>query len=858
MRPEVPGTGSSPRPVSRAHSILGEKPTFSKTILSPPPPVRPDPAYISSSAAAQWVSAELDDDDISVSDGALFLLNSFLDQMLFSFLSSARSTRLPHLRQAIPDVLKPRLGKDAVTSADEELREYLGDGDDEELSDGDDGQEPARDFDLETAWKLARLRCMVYTRLGDLEEEDAQEIIEREKLDERGGQSRRFSSWSNSITPAGAIFLTSIIEYLGERALYHAGILAQTRASNAHPQPQEGSAETAVSHSRLPTSNIIEEIDVRRLGREGPLARIWRNWRRPIRSPQESFSRPMSPSDDEDPASPSDSPRQHAGSVGSVLLPTIAQTMHENDPTQIPLPVSDNDINEIEVPGLAREIDDTAVEGSREIQAVEKAKRPHSMIFLPSKSGRLTPISNYIPSNVPHSTALRPAFGRQRSQSLPTPPQSPIAPVAESQRKKADSIAPTESDNFDNEAGSTNATENTEPARDAVEQDEQASKRHGLVTAAMPALADTPGSRSTVVDDHLETGGAEPAFAVRETVADRVLQRNVAEDQFLPSAVTGASIHCATDFNNIHLPERQQTSMTELSETANVETDPEDLALSSAEDEPEPTQQRSKHDSVPPIQVGSSSYTYSNRPGDNYIPTPRYTGFPEAPIHHQSITMAPPRQAMQPDLSANQRIAPPATPDPPSTTKDQNYMIQELPDQLKPKAQTKLPISSARTSLPEPTLGRNADARPSERSSYSTTSSKLLGYTRDDQGRPIPSTEHEEGEVRRAGPTGSSQASNDTWHTPSTSIGGPNDVRPGTAGSQQPAAKRPSKLRMSSDDGIESVEKSSFESEAKEKSLELLIQSDETLHYTLTPTSARAPEVSVTFPKHVMQSYARS
>jgi hypothetical protein len=428
--------------------------------------------------------------------------------------------------------------------------------------------------------------------------------------------------------------------------------------------------------------------------------------------------------------------------------------------------------------------------------------------------------------------------------------------VAESQKKKADSTAPTESDNVDNEAGSANVTENTELARDAVEQDEEPSKRHGLVIAGMPALPDAPGSRPTVVDDDLQTRGAEPADAVRETVADRMLQSPAVEDRVPPSAVTEASIHSATDFNSMQLPERQQTSMTDLAETANGETDPEDLALSSAEDEPEPTRQRSKHDSVPPIQVGSSSYTYSTQPSDNYIPTPRHTNFLEAPIHHQAVIVAP-RQVVQPGPSANPLIAPPATPDRPSTSKEQKHIAQELPDQLEPKAPRDLPLSSARTSLAEPTLGRNGDVRLSQRSSHSTTSSKLLGYTRDDQGRPLPSTEYEDGEVRRAAPTGSSQASNDTWHTPSTSVGGPHDVRPGTAGSQQPSAKRPSKLRMS-DDGKEALGKSSFESEAKKKTLELLIQGDETLHYTLTPTSARAPEVSITFPKHAIQFYARS
>jgi hypothetical protein len=853
MRPELSAPSSPSRPASRAHSALSEKPVFSKSILSSPPPVRPDPAYISSSAAAQWVSAELDDDEMSVSGGATSLLNSFLDQMLFSFLSSARSTRLPQLRQAIPEVLKPRLGKEAMASADEELREYLGDGDDEELSDFYDGQEPARDFDLELAWKLARLSCMVYTRLGDLEEEDALEIIEREQLDERGGQHRRFSSRSSSITPAGAIFLTSIIEYLGEQALYHAGILAQTRASNVHPQSQEASPETASSHSQPLKRNIIEEIDVRRLGREGPLARIWRNWRRPTRSPQESFSRPLSPSDDEDLASPSESPRQRAGTVGSIPLPTIAQTMHSSDPAQIPLPISENDVNEIEVPGLAREIDGTGIAGSTETQGVEKAKRPNSMTFLSHNDRQpLTPTSNYMPSNVPHRSPLRPAFGRHRSQSLPTPPQSPLAIMQEAQKKKGESVLPTESDNIDNEGGSTNAVEN------AVTASERASKRQGLVIDTMPALADAQGFRSTAVDDPLQHNGTEPIAAIQETVADRMLHRPAGEEQVPPSAVAEASIHNVNDFNSIHFPQRQQTSMVASAETANGETDPEDLALSSADDEPEAIPRRSKRDSVPPVQVGSSSYTYSTSPGDTSIPMPRYSDSPEAPRYFAGVPVAPPRQTRQPGLSANREIAPTTRSHPQSSTEDQYHVAQELPNQLEPKAQTDGPIAAARDSLPQSTLARNTESVISQHSSYSTTSSKLLGYTRDDQGRPLPSTEHEDGDVRRAAPTGSSRASNDTWHTSSTSIGLPRDIRPGTASSQHPPAKPPLRLRMSSDDGKEAIRRTSFESEAKKKSLELLIQGDETLHYTLTPTSARALEVSIASPKRAMQSCAHS
>jgi hypothetical protein len=839
--PEIPATNGYSRLVSRSHSVLSEKPVFSKSILSSPPAVSPDPVYISSSAASQWVSAELDEDDLSVSEAALSLLNSFLDQLLFSFLSTARSTRLPQLRQAIPDVLKPRLGKEAMASADEELREYLGDGDDEELSDVYDGQEPATGFDLDLAWKLARLRCMVYTRLGDLEEEDALEIIEREQLDKDGAQQRGFSGSSNSITPAGAIFLTSVVEYLGEQALYHAGIFAQTRATNVHPQVHESSADTAGFPPRSPR-NAIEEIDVRRLGSEGPLARIWRNWRRPVRSPQESFSQSVPPSDDGNLSPPSGSPRQLAAStVGIVPLPTIAQTIHSDDPAQIPLPLSENDVNEIEIPGLAREIDDGGIAGSEETLVAQKAKRSSSMTFPPhnveqASTQPSTPTSIYIPSNVPPRNPLRPVAHRQRSRSLPIPPTSPLTAMQEKHEKDGESILLTESDKPSPEEGSSKAIENDMPVEDTVARGERPSKRHGLLIGAIPEQADTQELQSTVVDDHLERRGAEPATTSRETVADKMLHRPAAEDQVSPSALTEASIHDATDFSSMHLPQRRDTFMAEPVGTPDAESDPEDLALSSADDDPQPTKPRLKHDSVPPIRMGTSSYTYSTQPGDNYIPKPVLSDVPNA---------MPRRQIIYTDSKANQGIAAPSIrPDPRFSAEDRYYTAQSSPN---PMAQIDTPAAPERGSTAQSTLTRNTAAELSQHSSDSTSGSIPLGYQRDDQGRPQPSMADED-DVQPTAIASSSRAVNGTWHSPTTSTGAANGVRPGTAGSQQSSAKRPLKLHLS-ENNKEAPTKMSFESDARKKSLELLIQGDETLHYTLTPTSARAPDVSIA-PSH--------
>lgn len=793
------------------------------------------------------MSAELDDDDLSVSEGALALLNSFLDQMLFSFLSSARSTRLPQLRQAIPEVLKPRLGKEAVASADEELREYLGDGDDEELSDFYDGHEPARDFDLELAWKLARLRCMVYTRLGDLEEEDALEIIGHEQLDERGGQPHRFSSRSNNVTPAGAIFLTSIIEYLGEQALYHAGILAQTRAFNAHPPPPGDSAEAAPPHSRLLKGTVIEEIDMRRLGREGPLARIWRNWRRPAWSPQESFSRPLSPSDEEERASVGDTPRQDASTVGSFPLPNIAQTINSTDPAQIPLPMSGNDVDEIEVPGLAREIDGDEIGGATEHHDEEKAKRPTSMVCLPPPSGNSwTRIANEMASKLPHGSAQRPPWGRQRSKSLPPLPQSPVK-AREGPTANGDgvAVAPTESANIDDEAAKSNPTDAAALAADVLTQDGRTSKRHGVAADALSAVPDIQEPASRLVDGPSERNEERPVTGVRGTVASGMLHKPAVEDRIPQSAITAPSLDDAADSHSMRSSQRQQPSVTPAAEEgASGETDPEDLALSSAEDEPQPTKRRSKHDSIPPIQAGSSSDSYSTSPGGNYLPRSQHRDFPKVPSGTQSVAVGPPRQVIQPSSGTYQGVASSPGPNHQSMAKAENNIAQELPRQLEPKAQTGLPTTAASGPFPKSRLGSTTDSEWSHRSSHSTSSSKLLGYSRDDQGIPLPSMDPEHADLYRMAAADPSRVLGDHWQTPGTATGAAPDVRPGTSGSQQMGAKQPVNLRMSSEEK-EAVRRSSFESEAKKRSLELLIQGDETLHYTLTPTSARAPEVRI-------------
>lgn len=285
-----------PSPYLRRNRSLSSDltPSISGSSLSSPPSVSPDPAYIAASPASQIVSIDRADrgrewldgerhgvvvESAVVSAGSLFLANAFLDQLLFSFLASSRSTSIASLRPAILEVLKPRLGKEAVDGADEELQGYFAGGDAEELLAFHNGQEFKGEYNLQSIWRTTRLRCMVYTRLGDMEEVDEEIYLAQEH--EVDGQPR-LSRDLGSVSPAAAIFLTSILEFLGEHVLLIAGEAAHNR----------------MLLRQLPTDDprtvVVEECDMEKIAFNTTLGRLWRSWRKRARSSSLSSPRPMS------------------------------------------------------------------------------------------------------------------------------------------------------------------------------------------------------------------------------------------------------------------------------------------------------------------------------------------------------------------------------------------------------------------------------------------------------------------------------------------------------------------------------------------------------------------------------------
>lgn len=266
---------------------------FSGSTLTSPPPARPDPAYIALSAASQIVNTDHADrgyiegkgskvelDTVIVTRGSVALVNGFLDQLLYSFLACSRSTSIAALRPAIQEVLKPRLAKEAVQGADEELEGYMAGGDAEELLAFHGGQSFRGDYDLNLIWRRTRLRCMVYTRLGDMEEEDEEMYLEQDEENATQGR-RRLPREIGSISPAAAIFLTSVLEFIGEHAMLLAGEAAYHRFQTKGPRPGNPRA-------------VVEEVDMEKLAFNGTLGRLWRSWKKRVRSSSLVSPRPAS------------------------------------------------------------------------------------------------------------------------------------------------------------------------------------------------------------------------------------------------------------------------------------------------------------------------------------------------------------------------------------------------------------------------------------------------------------------------------------------------------------------------------------------------------------------------------------
>ena len=392
---------TSPRS-SRAASFSSDKPSVAgSTSFQIPTNVRPPPAYIAASVASQIATdhhnAQLREEfgfnedsspfliNALFSDEALNLLNTFLDHLLFSFLSTARSPSLTAIRPAIIDVLRSRLAREAMATADEELQGLLA-GDDEESPPGKNGQDTFEKWDVEMIWKRTRLRIMVYTRLGEFEDEDEERYVEQERglsLDDGSNEELGLVSW------VAAIFLTSVMEHIAEQTLMVSGQAAFARMS----AKMKKAARKSMNGEEVQLERVIvEEFDVEKVALNSTLGRLWRTWRKRVRAPVAPLSSPPSSRGHSRGFSNIASLSDRRGSLDTAES-ALSGEVPKHEVTEIdiaaniPLPMSDNDVAEIEVPGLARQFDEDSSDS--ETPTVRPSQRPASFILLSSSQSLL-------------------------------------------------------------------------------------------------------------------------------------------------------------------------------------------------------------------------------------------------------------------------------------------------------------------------------------------------------------------------------------------------------------------------------------------------------------------------------------
>ncbi|KAF7887407.1 hypothetical protein EAF00_009701 [Botryotinia globosa] len=445
----------SPR-LARSHSVSSDKHSTASTytgLLSPPLSVSPEPVFIAHSAASQIVTndhdssadAWLDQHSIGpsgetalVSPAALKLVNTFLDQLVFNFLSVSKSTSLVSLRPAVAEVLKSRLASDAVSGADAELREYLGGSEDDELLSSEREGQSSRDWDLKLVWKRTRLRCMVYSSLGDMEEKDEDRYTAQEHLNgssEFGGRENE----SGIVSPAVAIFLTSILEFMGEQILIVGGQAAYSRLRMKYEKDER---DGLIRQTDIAERVVVEEADMERVASDRKLGKLWRGWKKRIRSPTSPVSIGHLSTATVDRSS---QPVPALAQVASIPLSDDKQPQEKSlnalieyeKAAIIPLPMSVDDVREIEVPGLAPQSDDEDDAATSETEGLTLSRRPKSMVVFTIASHNLpTPNSSQPPTPI---FAVSPLKSRKRANSLPPPNPSTVTSLFSRSSKEANS-----------------------------------------------------------------------------------------------------------------------------------------------------------------------------------------------------------------------------------------------------------------------------------------------------------------------------------------------------------------------------------------------------------------------------------
>lgn len=401
-----------------------DAPSLSSASLMPTlPSVHPPPAFVAASAASQFVtdahlhelqSAEeplkgaLPQDSVLFSDAALFHINNFLDHLLFKFLGASQSPRLSPIQVAVENVLKGKLGRQALLRADTDLEALLDDEDEEQSEAATRAEDEGSSWDTEAYFRRTRLRIMVYMRLGEMEDEDEDEYIDY-LANEGGERLGDLSEDDGLVTPSGAIFLTSILEYVAEVCLGVAGQAAYKRTVSKRAARSPISDSTSSSDQQV----AVLESDVEKAGVDARLGRLWRSWKHKLRGNNFDHARNYSHT-----RSGHNSRKTSISTLRSDFMTTPTQ---QSEP---PLPVPVEELREPnERPPLTNKTLD-ALGGSQEEVIPEQAQAVRIM-----RTSKQRPTSLNIPSRnkaADPSTGMTPEEERAlqrrlRAQTLPSP-----------------------------------------------------------------------------------------------------------------------------------------------------------------------------------------------------------------------------------------------------------------------------------------------------------------------------------------------------------------------------------------------------------------------------------------------------
>ena len=224
----------------------------------------PEPEYISLSGATSTIETYLPAEnamtrDVIITPTGLHTVNLFLDYILHEILARTKSTALFRLREGVALVIRTTLGTSAMANAEQELVDHAYIGDTELHSDGDrsddEGDNAASVWDLDKVWERTRIICMVYSILGDKEQDDFEDVEEKEILGQK-------------LSTAAAIYLAAVLETVANHCLRVAAKTAYHRVSNSISDSQS-------------LQLTVEDADIKRGIVEDELTtRLWRKWKR--------------------------------------------------------------------------------------------------------------------------------------------------------------------------------------------------------------------------------------------------------------------------------------------------------------------------------------------------------------------------------------------------------------------------------------------------------------------------------------------------------------------------------------------------------------------------------------------------